>query len=92
LLQALKVKPRSSQALACGLLQLRVDGQNRHMVAHEAKEMLKRAISLDDTTKWPFLLLGKIIRQEGKFGLAETYIFKAYELNRPTRKRNTKSS
>ncbi len=82
LLQALKVNPRSSQALALlAFSNYELMGKTDIMVAHEAKEMLKRAISLDDTNEVAYLLLGKIFRQEGKFGLAETYIFKAYELN-----------
>jgi DNA-binding response OmpR family regulator/tetratricopeptide (TPR) repeat protein len=80
--KALEANPESSEALAMRAWCLyELSGRQNITVTYEAKEALKRAISLDDTNDEAYLLLGRIFKAEGKDSLAGTYFRRANECN-----------
>ena len=82
LLLAIDENPGSSHAMALlAWSKLQLGGKPQIQLNLEAKEMLKKAISLDDTNDTAYLFLGKILRSEGKNSLAISHLKRALELN-----------
>lgn len=80
--KALEINPESTQAMSLlAWTNYQLAGKDNITVAFESKEMLKKAISIDDQNDLAFLFLGKLLKQEGKDGLAGTYFKRALEVN-----------
>jgi len=80
--KATEINPESAQALAMlAWANFQVSGREDIAVIFEAKEALKKAISLDDTNDLALLYLGRLLKQEGKDSLAGTYFKRALEAN-----------
>ncbi|MDP8223774.1 MAG: response regulator [Candidatus Lernaella stagnicola] len=80
--KALDLNPVSSEAVALMAWCIyELSGKQDITIIYEAKEMLKKAISLDDTNDEAYLLLGRIFKAEGKDSLAGTYFRRANEIN-----------
>ncbi|NLH48038.1 MAG: response regulator [Myxococcales bacterium] len=80
--KALAINPESSEALAMKAWCLyELSGKQNVTANFEAKEMLKQAITLDDTNDEAYLLLGRIFKAEGKDGLAGTYFKRSNDIN-----------
>lgn len=79
---SLRINPISSEALALlALTTFKLDGKNDLASVHSAKEMLKKAINIDDFNDSAYQYLGRIFLKEGKILLAENYFKKALEIN-----------
>ena len=82
LTKALEMNPDSSLAMAMlAWANYHLGGTRNREVQMQAKDMLKTAISLDDTNDVAMVYLGKILKDEGKDGLAATYFRNAYDAN-----------
>ena len=81
LLKALEYNPESSVALAMLAWSNHQLGRDNLAVTYDAKELLKKALSLDDTNDLALLFLGRIFKLEGKNGLAKSYFRRAGEIN-----------
>ena len=82
LLKALESNPYSSISMAMlAWTNFELQGKNNISVAFDTKEMLKKAITIDDSNDLAYLLLGRVLKHEGKDSLAATYFKKAFELN-----------
>lgn len=80
--KALAINPESSEALAMRAWCIyELSGKQNISVTYEAKEQLKQAISLDDGNDEAYLLLGRILKAEGKDGLASSHFKRANEIN-----------
>lgn len=80
--RALEMNPESSEAM--GLVawcMYELSGRQNITVTYEAKELLKKAISLDDDNDEAYLLLGRIFKAEGKDNLSHTHFKRANEIN-----------
>jgi CheY-like chemotaxis protein len=81
LFEALKHNPESSPAMAMLAWTNHQLGKDNLAATYEAKEMLKKALSLDDTNDLALLYLGRIFKLEGKDSLAKSYFRRAGEVN-----------
>ncbi len=81
LVEALRHNPESSIALAMLAWSIHQLGRDNLAATYEAKEMLKQALSIDDTNDLALLFLGRIFKLEGKDGLARNYFRRAGEIN-----------
>jgi DNA-binding response OmpR family regulator/tetratricopeptide (TPR) repeat protein len=80
--RALAANPESSECLAMkAWCMYELSGKQDIAVAYEAKELLKRAITLDDNNDEAFVLLGRIFKAEGKDSLAGVHFRRASEIN-----------
>lgn len=80
--KALEINPESTQAMALlAWTNFQLAGKDNITIAFESKELLKKAVSIDDQSDLAFLYLGKLLKLEGKDGLAGTYFKRALEIN-----------
>jgi tetratricopeptide (TPR) repeat protein/DNA-binding response OmpR family regulator len=80
--KSLEHNPESSEAMSMMAWCIyEAAGKQNVSAAFDAKEMLKSAISLDDSNDEAHLLLGRIFKNEGKDSLAGTYFKRANTLN-----------
>jgi CheY-like chemotaxis protein len=80
--RAVTLNPASSLALArLAWTDYLVDGATNSAAAAANKDLLKKALALDDTNAEAYLYLGKILQAEGKQGLAEVMFARAAKLN-----------
>jgi cytochrome c-type biogenesis protein CcmH/NrfG len=79
---ACDINPHSSHALALlAWTEFMLGGRVNPGLCQDLKEMLKNAIALDDCNALAYLYLGKILREEGKHGLAMGVLTRAAQLN-----------
>lgn len=80
--KAISMNSDSAEAIAMlAWANFELTGKDNIAVTFESKEMLKKAISIDDNCDIALLFLGKILKQEGKDSLAGTYFRRAHKLN-----------
>jgi DNA-binding response OmpR family regulator len=80
--KAVQANPDSAEALALlAWSNFQLGGASSIEVAYEAKEMLKRAVALDDENDSAHFYLGMILKLEGKEHLCANYFRKAHALN-----------
>ncbi|MBZ0274234.1 response regulator [bacterium] len=79
---AVAENPESSETLVMLAYAIQVGSPQSGLdVSARAKEMLKRAITLDDHNDLAHLYLGQILKSENMLGLAETHFKAAHRLN-----------
>jgi tetratricopeptide (TPR) repeat protein len=80
--EALALNPDSTEAMAMlAWSKFQLQGKTNLTAAYESKELLKKAISLDDSNDLAYLILGKIFKHEGKETLAHSHFLKAHSIN-----------
>ena len=82
LIKTMEMHPDNSMAMAMlAWANYHLGGSHNRDVQMQAKDMLKTAISLDDCNDAAMVYLGKILKTEGKDGLAATYFRNAHDAN-----------
>jgi tetratricopeptide (TPR) repeat protein len=80
--RVLEINSDSSEGLALkAWCMFELSGRQDISVTYEAKEMLKLAITYDDSNDEAYLFLGRIFKSEGKDSLAGAYFRRANEVN-----------
>jgi DNA-binding response OmpR family regulator/Flp pilus assembly protein TadD len=80
--KALEINRDSSEGLALkAWCSFEMAGRQDISATYAAKELLKQAITLDDTNDEAYMFLGRIFKFEGKYGLAGVHFRRANEIN-----------